>query len=122
MVSFPQASPPNLFLHAPLLKPTRATCVAHLILHDLITLIFGGYTDHEDATSWTVRRSNPGGGEIFRTCPDLSWWPPSFLYDGHRVIPGGKEAGAWRLPTTPSSTEYRYTFTPHLGLHGMFSG
>jgi hypothetical protein len=23
------------------------------------------------AYGWTVRGSNPGGGEIFRTCPDL---------------------------------------------------
>jgi hypothetical protein len=23
------------------------------------------------ATGWTVRGSNPGGGEIFRKCPDL---------------------------------------------------
>ena len=24
------------------------------------------------ATGWTVRGTNPGGGEIFRTCPDRS--------------------------------------------------
>ena len=35
---------------------------------------------------WTVR----GGGEIFRTCPDRPWGPPSLLYDGYRVFPGGK--------------------------------
>jgi len=35
--------------------------------------------------------SNPGGGEIFRTCPDRPWGPPSFLYNGYRVFPGGKE-------------------------------
>ena len=22
------------------------------------------------ATAWTARRSNPGGGEVFRTCPE----------------------------------------------------
>jgi len=27
------------------------------------------------ATGWTGRRSNPGGGEIFRTRPDRSWGP-----------------------------------------------
>jgi len=26
---------------------------------------------------WTVRESNPGGGEIFRTCSDRPWGPPS---------------------------------------------
>jgi hypothetical protein len=24
------------------------------------------------------------------------WVPPSFLYDGYRVFPGGKAAGQWR--------------------------
>jgi len=31
------------------------------------------------------------GGEIFRTCPDRLWGPPSLLYNGYRVFPGGKE-------------------------------
>ena len=30
-----------------------------------------------------------GGGEIFRTCPDRSWGPPSLLCNGYRVFPGG---------------------------------
>ena len=32
-----------------------------------------------------------GGGEIFRTCPDRRWGPPSLLYNGYRVFPGGKQ-------------------------------
>jgi hypothetical protein len=28
-------------------------------------------------------------GEIFR-CPDRPWGPPSLLYNGYRVFPGGK--------------------------------
>jgi hypothetical protein len=39
-------------------------------------------------------------GEIFRTCPDWPWSPPSFLYNGYRVFPGGKAAGAWRCSPT----------------------
>ena len=35
-----------------------------------------------------------GGGEIFRTCPDRPWGPPGLLYNGYRVFPGGKVAGA----------------------------
>ena len=50
------------------------------------------------ATGWTVRESNPGGGEVFRTHPDRSWVPPILLYNGYRVIPGGKPTGA-RFPT-----------------------
>jgi len=30
-------------------------------------------------------------GEILRTCPDRPWGPPSLLYNGYRVFPGGKE-------------------------------
>jgi len=30
--------------------------------------------------------SNLGGGEIFRTCPDRPWGPPSLLYNGYRVF------------------------------------
>jgi len=34
---------------------------------------------------------NPGGSEIFHTCPDWPWGPPSLLYNGYRIFPGGKE-------------------------------
>jgi hypothetical protein len=27
--------------------------------------------------------------EIFCTCPDRSWGPPSLLYNGYQVFPGG---------------------------------
>jgi len=53
------------------------------------------------ATGWTVRRSDPGGGENFRTRPDRPWGPPSLLYNSYRVFPGSKETGAWRCPPTP---------------------
>jgi hypothetical protein len=36
-----------------------------------------------------------GGGEIFSTCPDRPWGPPSPLYNGYRFIPGSKANGAW---------------------------
>ena len=47
------------------------------------------------ATGWTVRGSNPGGGEIFHTRPGWPWGPPSLLYNGYRVFRGSKAAGAW---------------------------
>ena len=34
--------------------------------------------------------SNPGGGEIFPTCPDRPCCPHSLLYNGYRVFPGCK--------------------------------
>jgi hypothetical protein len=40
---------------------------------------------------WTVRRSNPGGYEIFCNYSDRSWGPPSLVYSGYRVyFPGVK--------------------------------
>ena len=42
------------------------------------------------AMAWTVRGSNPFGGEIFHTRPDLPWDPASLLYNGYRVFPGVK--------------------------------
>jgi hypothetical protein len=44
----------------------------------------------------TVQGSNPGEGEILRKSPDRPWGPPSLLYNGYRVFPMGKAAGAWR--------------------------
>jgi hypothetical protein len=38
------------------------------------------------------------GGEIFRTHPDQPWGPPSLLYSGYWVFPGGKAAVAWHCP------------------------
>ena len=63
--------------------------------------------DKRLATGWTVRGSNPCGGEIFRTRPDRLWGPPSLLHNGYRDFPGGKAAGAWRWPPTPSNAEVK---------------
>ena len=41
------------------------------------------------ATGWTVRGSNPGGGEIFRTRPDRPWGPPNLLYNVYRIYFSG---------------------------------
>ena len=46
----------------------------------------------------------PVGGEIFRTCPDRPWGPPSLLYNGYRVFAGGKERPRRDAdPSAPSS-------------------
>jgi len=55
-------------------------------------------------TCWTVRGSNPGGGEIFRTCPYRPWGPPSLLYNGYRVFPGGKERPGRDADFSPPSS------------------
>ena len=46
-------------------------------------------------------------GEIFFTRPDRPWDPLSLLYNGYRVIPGGKVAGEWRWLPTPSSADVK---------------
>jgi hypothetical protein len=56
-------------------------------------------------TERTVRGSNPGAGEVFRTRPDRPWGPPSLLYNGYRVsFPGVKRPGRG-LNHPPSSIE-----------------
>jgi hypothetical protein len=48
----------------------------------------------------------PVGSEIFHTCPDRPWGPPSLLYKGYRVFPGGrKRPGRDADPSPPSSAE-----------------
>ena len=59
----------------------------------------------------------PMGVEIFRTCSDRPWGPPSPLHNGVRVLPGGKERpGRDADPSPPSSAvvikEQSYTSNP----------
>ena len=64
-------------------------------------------------------------GEIFRTCPDRPWGPPSLLYYGYRVFPGGKERpGRDADPSPPSSAVGHervelYLYSPY-GLYGLY--
>jgi hypothetical protein len=58
--------------------------------------------------------------EIFRNRPSRPCGPPTFLYKGYRVFPGGKAAGVYRWPPTPSSAEL--TCTPPLDLRGLLQG
>ena len=72
------------------------------------------------SAGWTVRGSNPGGGEIFLICPDRPWDPPSLLYNGYRVFHGGKKRpGRDADPSPPSSAVVMkgqsYTSTPLVG-------
>jgi len=48
-----------------------------------------------------------GAAEIFHTRPDRPRSPPSLLYNGYRVFHGGRAAGAWRWPPTPSSADVK---------------
>ena len=44
------------------------------------------------------------GGEIFRTCPGRPGGPPSHLYNGYRVFPGGKELPVHDADPSPPSS------------------
>jgi hypothetical protein len=43
------------------------------------------------------------GGEIFCACPQRHWGPPSLLYNGYRVFPGGKVRLGRAVDHSPSS-------------------
>jgi hypothetical protein len=40
-------------------------------------------------------------GEIFRTCPNRPWGPPSLLYNGYRAFPGVESGRSVTLTLTP---------------------
>jgi hypothetical protein len=49
--------------------------------------------------------------------PERPWGPPSLLYNAYRIFTGGKAAGAWRWPPTPSSVQVKervelYLYSP----------
>jgi hypothetical protein len=43
-------------------------------------------------------------GQIFRICPDRPWGPPSLLYNGYRVFPGGKKRPGRDADSSPTSS------------------
>jgi hypothetical protein len=53
---------------------------------------------------WTVRGSNPGGSEIFRTRPDRPWGQPSLLYNGYGVHSRGVKRPGRGVDHPPSSS------------------
>ena len=68
----------------------------------------------------------PVGGGRFSARPDRPWSPPSLLYSGYRVFPGGKASGMW-LYHPPHlaprlKKELSYSSTPRLWIHGLFWG
>ena len=111
---------------------THGTAVFHFnVMHRNSTYEFHVNFSMLSLTWWAGQRSRysdwlqagrsgdriPVGGEIFRTCPDRPWGPPSLLYSGYWVFPGGKERpGRDADPTPPSSAVVKkgqsYTSTP----------
>ena len=83
-------------------------------MHRLIACSFGIYFNffsplcgsRDNSVGIATRYGLNGPGihsrwsEIFRTCPDRLWGPPSLLYIGYWVSHGGKATGEWRWPPT----------------------
>jgi hypothetical protein len=66
-------------------------------------------------------------GEIFRTCPDRPCSPPSLLYNGYRVFPGGRmrpgrDADPSPLLMPRSKNRVDYTPTLPKGLRSLEKG
>jgi hypothetical protein len=58
--------------------------------------------------SWMVHGLNPGGGEIFCTCPDRPWGPTQApVQQIPDLFPGGKAAGYGINHPPPSSTKVK---------------
>jgi hypothetical protein len=77
------------------------------------------------ATGWMVRGLNPGGGEISRTWPDRPLGPPSLLYNGYQVSPGGKKRPVREADPSPFSSAVGherveiYLYSPY-GPYGLY--
>jgi len=48
--------------------------------------------------------SNPGGCEIFHSCPDWPWGPPSLLKNGFLVFPADKKQLGHEADLSPPSS------------------
>jgi hypothetical protein len=92
----------------------------HGVKKDTILPLWAGMalSVYRPATGWTVRGSNPGEGEIFRTLPDLPWGPPSLLCNRYRVsFPRVKRPGRGANHPPSSSAEVKervelYLYSP----------
>ena len=89
---------------------------------DLQNITWDGITQaiQRLATGWTVRGSNPGGGEIFPTCPEGPWVHPASCTMGTGSFPGVKSGLVVRLTPHPLLVplvmkEQSCTSTPPMG-------
>jgi hypothetical protein len=93
-----------------LFLPTLMT--SRQLFHKLSGLPVGrvSYLVERLSTGWTVRGSNTGGGEIFRTCSNRTWGPPSLLYNGYRVLTGVNSGRGVKLTPHPFLVSWSWKF------------
>jgi hypothetical protein len=98
------------FLLPPSVFPPSVYVSGTFRLHFCNPCFVGQYSVVSTATCYRLdcQGSNPGGGEIFRACPDGVWGPPSHLYNGYRVcFPEVKRAGHDVDHQPPSSADVK---------------
>jgi hypothetical protein len=88
-------------------------CHLHISSHHCITYSSVGIaTDY--GAGWS--RDRIPVGLRFSARPDRPWGPPSLLYNGYRVFPGGKvRPGPAADPSPPSGAEVELYLYPPLG-------
>ena len=106
------------------------TC-SHTMMLMIVHVVFGGNKSFDFILRWAGQRSGysdwlrarrsgdriPVRVEIFRTCPDRPWGPPSPLYNGYQVFSEGKERpGRDADPSPPSSV---VVYSPY-GPYGLY--
>lgn len=67
----------------------------------------------------TVQGMSHYGGEIFKTCVNQLWGPPSFLCSDTGSFPAAKKLGHTTHLMPRLKNKYVYTSSPPLCLHGM---
>jgi hypothetical protein len=93
----------------------------NIVLNTVVRCGPGQRSRYNYSLDWTVRGTNPGRGEIFRTRPHRSWNQHSLIYDLCRVsFPEVKRLGRGVDHVLPSSAEvkkrvalYRYSPSGH---------
>ena len=99
----------SVFLDSRPFRQIKGTVFFNCVLLFCIVILYSGGPGSIVGIATGYGLDGPGitsrwGGEIFRTCPDRPWDPPSLLYNGYRVFPGGKErSGRDADPSPPSS-------------------
>jgi len=83
--------------------PTLKRTPSYRDLNDTMHKVWAGWRSRYSEWLRAERSggSNPSGGEIFRTCPDRPWAPPSLLYNGYWVFPGIKSGRGVTLNPHP---------------------
>jgi hypothetical protein len=62
----------------------------------MVLLVFENMPREREQLRILIRQNGKSKFTIFRSRPDRPWGPPSFLYNGYRIFPGGRAAGVVR--------------------------